>query len=135
MWHNKEMHDDNYQRPNNPMRQVLRITKDYFISKRVNGCVLVRNNVLHEVSWKPPAEGMVKLNTDGASKEGKIAGCGGIFRGSDRQWLRGFAKSIGNCNAFIAKLRGVFEWLKYARSLGYTAIDLNVDSMIVAQAI
>jgi hypothetical protein len=109
MWRNKEMHDDNYHRPNNPMQQVLRITKDYFILEIVNGHVLVRNKVLHEVSWKPPTEAMVKLNTNGASKEGKIVGCGGIIRGSDRQWLRGFTKSIGNCNAFVAELWGVFK--------------------------
>jgi hypothetical protein len=109
MWRNKEMHDDNYHRLNNPMQQVLRITKDYFILEIVNGHVLVRNKVLHEVSWKPPTEAMVKLNTNGASKEGKIVGCGGIIRGSDRQWLRGFTKSIGNCNAFVAELWGVFK--------------------------
>jgi ribonuclease HI len=135
MWRNKEMHDQNYQRLSNQMQHVLGITKDYLISERANSCVLVRNKVLHEVSWKPPVEGRVKLNTDGASKDGKIAGCGGLFRGSHSQWLGGFAKSIGHCSAFIAELWGVFEGLKYARSLGYTAIDLNVDSLIVAQAI
>ncbi|MCH79377.1 putative non-LTR retroelement reverse transcriptase [Trifolium medium] len=135
MWRNKESHDDNYQRPINPMQQVMRSNHDYLISERANNYVFERNKMLHEVYWQPPAEGRMKLNTDGACKDGRNAGCGGILRGSDGQWLGGFAKSIGICNAFIAELWGVFEGLKYARSLGYNAIDLNVDSMIVVQAI
>lgn len=30
--------------------------------------------------WKPPTINMIKLNTNGASKSDKVAGCGGILR-------------------------------------------------------
>jgi hypothetical protein len=34
------------------------------------------------------------LNIDGACRDGVI-GCGGVIRGSDREWLNGFSKLIG----------------------------------------
>jgi hypothetical protein len=49
----------------------------------------------------------VKLNTNGMSKEGKRAGCGAFIRGSDMEWIGGFAKFLGTCNAYVAELRGV----------------------------
>jgi hypothetical protein len=59
------------------------------------------------VKWTPPRIGWVKLNTNGASKEGKRAGCGAFIRGSDMEWIGGFAKFLGTCNAYVAELRGV----------------------------
>jgi hypothetical protein len=40
----------------------------------------------------------VRLNTDGSSKDNAKAGCGGLIRGSDGEWLGGFSKFIGNCS-------------------------------------
>lgn len=35
--------------------------------------------------------------------------CEGVIRDERGTWLRGFAKSFGQCNAFLTKLWGVFE--------------------------
>lgn len=43
------------------------------------------------VKWEPPPLGVVRLNTNGASKEGDTAGCGGVLRGCNGEWLRGRA--------------------------------------------
>ncbi|PNX89176.1 hypothetical protein L195_g045293, partial [Trifolium pratense] len=59
------------------------------------------------ICWKPPIDGRVKLNTDGARKVGGCAGCCGLIRGSDG----------------------------YARRMSHRFVDLNVDSLVVAQAI
>jgi ribonuclease HI len=77
----------------------------------------------------------VKLNTDGASKEEGQAGCGGIIRGSDKEWLGGFPKNLGRCSAFVAELWGVFEGLSYVRRLGFRQILLDVDSSYVAHVL
>ncbi|KAK2403852.1 Polynucleotidyl transferase, ribonuclease H superfamily protein [Trifolium repens] len=87
------------------------------------------------IGWKPPVEGRMKLNTNGACKDGHMARCGGIFRDSNGRWCGGFAKHVGSCSAFMAELWGVLEGLKYARSLGLQVIELNVDSLAVVHVI
>jgi len=39
--------------------------------------------------------GWIWLNTDGASKQGMVAGCGGVFRGKNKEWICGFSKAQG----------------------------------------
>ena len=56
------------------------------------------------IGRKAPIEGWVKLNTDGSCRENGRAGCGGIIRGSDGEWLGGFSKSIGVCSAYMVEL-------------------------------
>jgi hypothetical protein len=85
------------------------------------------------VCWKPPMEGWVKLNTDGAYKDESAAGCSGVIRDSHGGWIGGFAKYLGICSAYVAELWGVLEGLRYARNHGFTRIELNVDSSVVDQ--
>ncbi|GAU22007.1 hypothetical protein TSUD_111460 [Trifolium subterraneum] len=59
------------------------------------------------ICWKPPIVGRVKLKTDGARKVGGCAGCGGLIRGSDGQWLGGFAKHVRNCIVSMLENFGV----------------------------
>ncbi|MCI38977.1 ribonuclease H, partial [Trifolium medium] len=42
----------------------------------------------------------------GASKGMQLAGCGGVVRGSQGEWIGGYAKCVGMCNAFVAELWG-----------------------------
>jgi hypothetical protein len=39
------------------------------------------------ISWKPPPENWVCLNTDGSSKDENKAGCGGLIHRSGGEWL------------------------------------------------
>jgi ribonuclease HI len=87
------------------------------------------------IGWQPPSGHFVKLNTDGACKENNRAGCGGIIRGNQGEWLGGFAKGVGVCSAFVAELWGVLEGLQYARRLRFMAVELNIDSVTVVQVI
>ncbi|MCI08269.1 putative non-LTR retroelement reverse transcriptase [Trifolium medium] len=98
----------------------------------VNRIIVESQRGLVLIGWKPPPNGWVKLNSDGSCKDNGIAGCGGIIRGSDGEWLGGFAKCIGRCNAYLAELWGVFEGLKYVKRLGFRAVEVNVDSLMVA---
>ncbi|GAU23682.1 hypothetical protein TSUD_304570 [Trifolium subterraneum] len=77
----------------------------------------------------------VKLNSDGACQKDGRSGCGGVIRGSDGKWLGGFAKYIGRCSAFVAKLWGVYEGLKYVKNMGLAAVEVNVDSLAVVEAL
>lgn len=54
--------------------------------------------------WKPSSEGWIILNIDGSCWENGNAGCGGIIKGSDGEWLDGFAKGIEKCCAYITEI-------------------------------
>ncbi|MCI28245.1 ribonuclease H protein [Trifolium medium] len=85
------------------------------------------------IGWKPPVEGWVKVNIDGACKSESVAGCGGIIRNNRGGWLGGFAKHIGSCSAFVAELWGVLEGLKHSgvtsSAMGITLIK-NIRRML-----
>ena len=50
-------------------------------------------------------QGWKKLNTNGACNElHGLAGCGGVVRSEDGQWVVGFSKRIGVTNSFVAEL-------------------------------
>ncbi|CAJ2662636.1 unnamed protein product [Trifolium pratense] len=134
-WRNKEIHDAEFTRPIYAMQHVYRRVNDYYQANKTNRLMRIKNDMLVYISWKPPCGSYVKLNTDGACKDQNRGGCGGIIRGSQGEWLGGFARGLGNCSAIIAELWGVAEGLSYARRLGFTAVELNVDSVVVVQAI
>jgi ribonuclease HI len=135
MWRNKETHDDGYVRPIHIVRQVRQRVDEYYQAQRTHEVMKHRESLVVHVGWLPPSGNFVKLNTDGARKDHGSAGCGGIIRGSHGEWLGGFAKGVGTCSAFVAELWGVFEGLKFAKRLGFMAIELNIDSSVVVQVI
>lgn len=42
-----------------------------------------RRKEINLISWKPPSEGWVKLNSEGARNNNGREGCVGIIRGSE----------------------------------------------------
>jgi ribonuclease HI len=134
-WRNKEIHEDAFIRPSLPVQHVGRMVLDYHKAMNNSELILDRTRVVSLIGWSPPKPNFVKLNTDGACKERGLSGCGGIVRGSDGEWIGGFAKCVGLCNAFIAEMWGVFEGLRYVRRMGFTKVELNVDSIAVVQVI
>ncbi|CAJ2661468.1 unnamed protein product [Trifolium pratense] len=87
------------------------------------------------LAWQAPSVSWIRLNTDGAAKVGAIAGCGGVLRGNNVEWIFGFSKNIGICSAYVAELWGVLECLKLARLRGVTKIELHVDSHVVVKTL
>jgi len=128
-WRNKELHDEGFPRPIYPAQHVLQVVKNYALAFMVNAS---RHETIL-IGWKPPDNGWVRLNTDGSCKEGAVAGCGGVLRGSDGEWLGGFPRSLGLCSAYVAELWGVIEGLRYARSLDFRRVELHVDSVAVVK--
>ncbi|GAU22839.1 hypothetical protein TSUD_282060 [Trifolium subterraneum] len=85
--------------------------------------------------WKPPKLNFVKLNTDGACIDRKIAGCGGVIRGNQGEWLGGFAKKIGDCDAFTAELWGVLEGLCLVSRMGFANVEVSTDLQVVVEVL
>lgn len=56
------------------------------------------------IKWKTPSTRRVQLNTYGARDKRGNAGCEGIIRGNEGEWLGGFIKHIGVYDAYIAEL-------------------------------
>ncbi|GAU43930.1 hypothetical protein TSUD_28720 [Trifolium subterraneum] len=134
-WRNQEVHSDDFQWPQRPVQHISSAIYEYSQAKMAGSDIVNKVHGVRLIGWKPPDIGVVKLNTDGACKDDRTAGCGGIIRNSDGRWIDGFAKSLGKCNSYVAELWEVLEGLKYARRLGYQAINLNVDSLAVKQVL
>jgi ribonuclease HI len=134
-WRNKELHVEGYMRPNRPVQQVRKMMIEYTQAMQNNNIVVNRSYSASMIGWVPPKDGFVKLNTDGASKNMQQAGCGGIVRGSQGEWIRGYAKSVGMCNAFVAELWGVLEGLRIVKNMGFRKVELCIDSQSVVQVI
>lgn len=79
--------------------------------------------------------GCIRLNKDGSCREDVHIGYVGIIRGSDDEWISGFAKSVGHENTFLVKLCGMVEGLKYARKMNLCCVELHVDSLVVVKVI
>ncbi|PNX90504.1 ribonuclease H, partial [Trifolium pratense] len=90
-WRNKEKHEVNFIRPTAPAMVVMNAVRSYVVADRVLHIGKESRKVEKLITWKPPPVGWVRLNTDGAHSEDGSIGCGGIIRGSDGEWLGGFA--------------------------------------------
>lgn len=57
------------------------------------------------IQWERPEQGWKKLNTDGSciGLHG-LAGCGGLVRNADGQWVVGFSKRIRVTSSFAVEL-------------------------------
>ncbi|KAG7578377.1 Ribonuclease H domain [Arabidopsis thaliana x Arabidopsis arenosa] len=84
------------------------------------------------ISWSPPGDSWIKLNTDGASRGNPgLATAGGVLHDGDGIWRGGFALNIGVCSAPLAELWGVYYGLYIAWEKRITRLELEVDSEIV----
>ncbi|GAU32220.1 hypothetical protein TSUD_278000 [Trifolium subterraneum] len=106
-WRNKEEHEDPFQRPTNPMVVIADKLKQYHHPD-------MQHHVLYNI---------------------RTSGCGGAIRDSNGVQKGGFAKKLGVCSAYVAELWDVLEGLRYARRLGFTKIELNVDSKVVTHVL
>lgn len=90
------------------------------------------HKIMRAIHWERPIAGWKKLNTDGSCLGGvDRAGCGGLVRNEQGQWVAGFSRHIGSTNSFIAELWGLREGL-------LLCCNLNIDSLVVemdAQAV
>ncbi|MCH98804.1 ribonuclease H protein, partial [Trifolium medium] len=118
-WRNKEAHDEEFVKPIHSVNYVQKRVEEYQHAKQASDLLVGRECTRVEIGWKPPSSSFVRPNTDGARKDNNKAGCGGIIRGNQGEWLGGFAKGVGECSAFIAELWGVFEGLSLAKRMGF----------------
>lgn len=88
------------------------------------------------VSWRDPAPGLLKLNTDGASRgnPGPVRGGGGL-RDCRGTMIFGFAFHFGRTTVFIAELRALLIGMKICRRLGIFPHVIELDSKTLVDLI
>ncbi|OMO81372.1 hypothetical protein COLO4_23635, partial [Corchorus olitorius] len=93
------------------------------------------NTTLH-ISWKPPPDGFIKINTDGASQGNSgCAGASGVFRDSRGNFITCLSRKLGTCTSTCAELWAVRDALRIAVDNGYQNIMLECDSKVAIQLI
>lgn len=112
---------------------MLLIDMRSILHSKVLGMGIIR--VIEQIKWKAPDCGWVCLNIDGASKDSDRAGCNGLLRGCQGEWLLGFSKHLGAATAYEAELWGVWEGLRMARDGGFCQVELYLDSVSVMRGI
>ncbi|CAI0403559.1 unnamed protein product [Linum tenue] len=83
------------------------------------------------ISWQPPPQDWVCLNTDGSvTHSPSSTAVGGIVRGNDGRFVRAFTMNLGGGSITRAELAGIVQGLKLAWELGARKVILQTDSLI-----
>ncbi|MCI12311.1 ribonuclease H protein, partial [Trifolium medium] len=130
-WRNREQHNDTRLRPIYPWRFIMDCVLQYMTASVSDIVHTTREKTTVDIAWQRPEVGWLSLHTDGASRRDTTAGCGGLLRNSNGQWMGGFSHNLGRCNAYLAELWGVFDGLRFAHERGATKVKVHVDSFVV----
>jgi len=90
--------------------------------------------VLHPlpVRWEFPSPGWVKINIDGVARGSPdLVSCGGIFRGSVREFIGGFSTFLDVQTALVAEFYGVIHAIEEAQNMGFTHLWLECDFALI----
>lgn len=127
-WRNAIIHDETFRNPFKPTDAIRQLLFEYEESRNMlslGSCCSGKTEV--HVAWTPPAEGFVKINTDGALRpNSSIAGCGGIIRDSNGRWVAGFYKSLGLCFVIKSEAWRLLEGRNWLLIWGIKEFNLNV---------
>ena len=86
------------------------------------------------MGWSPPRNEWITLNTDGCCKGNfELAGCGGLLRNTNGDWIKGYSYNIGSCNVLAAEMWGAIKGLKIAWSEGHRKVLLGIDSALAVK--
>ncbi|MCH84271.1 RNA-directed DNA polymerase (Reverse transcriptase), partial [Trifolium medium] len=135
-WRNYRVHETNFKEIWQPWCFILNQVHSYKITQQRYFHMEELTKTEIHISWKPPQCDWILLNTDGAAKkETGMTGCGGLLRDSNGRWVVGFAKNLGNTNAYMAELWGLYEGLILANNMGVHQLEVQLDSSIVVDSI
>ena len=102
-------------------------------------CVSSPRNPIRRVSrrirWEKPPIGWKKLNTDG-SVIGCMerAGCGGVVRDDNGNWVVGFTRHVRATNSFATELWGLRDGLLLCSSLNISSY-VEIDAKVIVDVI
>ena len=89
---------------------------------------------LVRVGWEKPQVGWCCVSTDGyTSTNSGRAGCGGLIRDAQGEWVGGFSKRLRCLDSFIAELWGLRDGLMLCKNMNLNAMKVQLDPMAVVQ--
>ncbi|KAL0003965.1 hypothetical protein SO802_011526 [Lithocarpus litseifolius] len=92
--------------------------------------------VIRCIRWERPEQGWKKLNTDGSCIGlHSLAGCGGLVRNANGQWVVGFSKRIGVTSSFAIELWGLREGLKLCCNLNIHCLGVEMDAKSIVDVL
>ena len=92
--------------------------------------------IIRYIRWEKLEQGWKKLNTDGACMGlHGLAGCGGLVRSADGQWVAGFSKRIGITSNFAAELWGLHEGLQLCCNLNISCLEVEIEAKTIVDAV
>ena len=107
------------------MMECMNAINDRLAGIRIQGASLAPTRE----SWRPPEEGWVKVNVDGAYSRGmNKRACGGLIRDSNGKFLKGFIHPLEDGDELTAELWACFIGLMTVRTLGVQQVWLETDS-------
>lgn len=83
------------------------LTQKYFIRKR---------------------DDLMKMNMDGAVKESRAAGCGGVVRDSGGSWVLGFCQNLGTPCPLMAEVQVIATAVKVVIDRNFPLVVIESDS-------
>ncbi|KAI4997699.1 hypothetical protein ZWY2020_053041 [Hordeum vulgare] len=92
---------------------------------------------LREGKWSPPADGIVKINSDGAYVPGEDHGGWGVIAGTSQGEVvvARAGCSDGIHDPFTAELKAMEEALNLAAELGVIGVEFETDAQLLAMAL
>ena len=87
----------------NLSKEIMNHVLEFIYCVHSPRCLIRKIN--RSICWERPPLGWKKLNTDGSRLGGAdSAGCGGIVRDDQGEWVAGFSKHVGSTNSFTVEL-------------------------------
>ena len=75
------------------------------------------------VKWEFPSPSWVKINTNGVARGSpSLAACGGIFRGSMKEFIIGFSAFLDIQTTLIAEFNEVIHSIEEAKKMGLSSL-------------
>lgn len=119
-WRNEQYFDPDFSFPAKPLEVIFNYVCDIDAARKLAQTQEANHlSCMVNIGWQCSEDGWVQLNTDGSMNFAlSKAGCGGLIRNSRGEWVVGFTKNLGSCDAFVAEVWGVLEGLNLAWNVG-----------------
>ena len=90
---------------------------------------------MKSIRWEKPRAGWLTLNTDGsaASNSGPTGG-GRLVRDENGNWVKGFARRIGNTSSYLVELWALQDGLQLCLQIHAQFVVIELDAKAIVEA-